>query len=161
MGKYGWTHEAELLQTHQWIKYSTWIRILTSFKFLPFSVKAQRDFIRTTLQNLAGDPPFSFETRFPDAGIYIDLSHSVPHNLVRNLILSLDVSDRQAEKERSETDHQKNRLLSNLEDARVAFYRNLYQLLDLGGSFAIEDLHSYGIYIRSSFEDKHLLKWTD
>lgn len=160
MGKYGWTHECELLASHHWLSYRNFLHVLNSFKYKAFSVKAHRELMRTTLENLPVSCPFSSSTRFPANEIYIDLHHSVPCRLMRQLIMSLDFSDRQTEKGRNVPDNIDVRVFSNFEDAKVAFYSCVDQLLDLCGRFAIEDCHIFGVYIQGSFENQNSLVWT-
>nr|QHA33753.1 putative capsid protein [Atrato Virga-like virus 5]QHA33757.1 putative capsid protein [Atrato Virga-like virus 5] len=157
---YGWTHECELLSSHQWISFRNFIHILNGFKFKAFTVKAQRDLMRSTLENLPIIPPFSASTRFPDNGVYFDLHHSVPARILRQLVMALDYSDRQTEKGRSHTDAVDIRAFSNIEDAKVAFYSAVDSLIDICGRFPIEDCHIFGVYIQSSFETVFDLKWT-
>lgn len=160
-GKYGWSHECELLTTHHWLAFRNFMHVLNAFKYKPFSVKAQRDIMRTTLENLQVTCPFGDTERFPQNGIYIDLHHSVPSRLMRQLVMALDYSDRQTEKGRSVPDSIDIRSFSNFEDAKVAFYSSVDQLLDICGRFAIEDCHIFGVYIRGSFENQYDLTWTD
>nr|AUT77207.1 capsid [Culex pipiens-associated Tunisia virus]AUT77211.1 ORF4 capsid [Culex pipiens-associated Tunisia virus] len=160
MTKYGWTHECELLASHHWILFRNFLHIMNSFKYKSFSVKAQRDLMRTTLENLQISCPFSASIRFPDNEIYIDLHHSVPSRLMRQLTMALDFSDRQTEKGRSVPDSIDIRVFSNFEDAKVAFYSSIDQLLDIVGRFAIEDCHIVGVYIQSSFEKQYSLTWS-
>ncbi|APG77620.1 hypothetical protein [Hubei virga-like virus 11] len=156
---YTWTTEALLLTTHHWVEYAAFMRIIGSFKFKQFSVKAVRDSMLTTLANLEYDTPFNVTTRFPEDKIYIDLSHSVPLKILQQLTKALDFSDRQTEKGRVTTDQEKNRTHSNFEDAKVAFYTAVDQLIDLIGPFPIEAAHVYGVYTRTSFEIEKGLVW--
>lgn len=156
---YTWTAEANLLLTHQWVDYASFIKIISSFKYRSFSVKAMRDFMRTTLENFPCAIPFAIHKRFPESTIYIDLHHSVPLRILRQLTMALDFSDRQMEKGRNQADSIDARVYSNLEDAKVAFYSAVDQLLDLVGPLAIEDAHIFGVYIRSTFESEHTLGW--
>lgn len=157
---YGWTTEALLLESHHWMEYAPLMTIMNTFKFKQFSVKANRDAMLTTLQNLQHNTPFSPSNRFPESKIYIDLNHSVPMRLLQQLTRALDYSDRQTEKGRSTTDHEKDRSYSNFEDAKVAFYSSVDAILDLIGPLPIESAHIFGIYVQSSFESEHDLLWT-
>lgn len=157
---YGWTTEALLLSTHHWVEYAAFMRVIGSFKYKQFSVKAVRDSMLTTLANLEYDTPFAVDKRFPQNKLYIDLSHSVPLKILQQLTKALDYSDRQTEKGRSTTDQEKNRAYSNFEDAKVAFYTAVDQLIDLIGPFPIEAAHIYGIYTQTSFETEKQLVWT-
>lgn len=157
---YGWKNEIILLQSHHWMDYPAFIRVINSFKFKPFSVKAVRDTMRTTLENLQNDIPFSESTQFPDKKIYIDLHHSVPLQLLKQLALALDISDRQVEKGRNETDVKADRAYSNFEDAKLACASAISALLDLVGPLPIENAHIFGVYTRATFESEHSLSFT-
>lgn len=156
---YGWKNEILLLTSHHWMEYTAFIRVINSFKFKPFSVKAVRDNMRTTLENLQNDIPFSVGSRFPDQKLYIDLHHSVPLQLLKQVALALDISDRQVEKGRHETDTKTDRAYSNFEDAKLAFGSAVSALLDLIGPLPIEAAHIFGVYTRDTFESEHTLKW--
>lgn len=160
MPKYGWTHECELLASHHWMPFRSFMHVINSCKYKSFSVKAQRELMRTTLENLPVTCPFDETIRFPDSHIYIDLHHSVPSRIMRQLTMAPDHSDRQTEKGRNVPDGIDIRAYSNFEDAKVAFYSSVDQLLDICGRFAIEDCHIFGIYIQLSFENQHDLVWT-
>lgn len=133
---------------------------LNLIKCRSFSVKAVRDTIRTTLENLPMSAPFDTNTRFPEDKIYIDLNHSVPNAYIRQLMMALDYNDRQTEKGRPESDSINARQFSNMEDAKVAFYQSVYNLLDLCGPMMPEQAHVYGVYTRLTFEETFNLKWT-
>jgi hypothetical protein len=109
---------------------------LNDFKFNAFSVKAQRGHMRTTLANMNKNASFSRTTRFPEDGVFIDMNHSVPLRLIRQLTAALDLSDRQTEKGR-DTEKNQTRAYSNFEDAKVAFYTAVDGLLDLCGGRAV------------------------
>lgn len=156
---YGWHNEALLLSDHQWVNWGTFLHILNSFKYKQYSVAANRDEMRNQLANLTTSAPFSDTTRFPDS-IYIDLNHSVPNNLMRQMLSALDFKDRQAEKGRAEPDALQTRMFSNLEDAKTAFYRALFQFVDIGGQYPIERMYIVGIFTRGSFERVYELVWT-
>lgn len=116
--------------------------------------------MRTTLENLPISCPFSSNQRFPDNDIHIDLHHSPPCQLMRQLTMKLDYSDRQTEKGRSVSDSIDIRTFSNFEDTKVAFYSSVDQLIDVCGRFAIEDCHIFGVYIQDSFEKQNQLTWS-
>jgi len=157
---YGWHTEAEYLRTDHWINWGNFQRTMNMIRLKDFSVKAVRDEIRTTLQNMPIDPPFSKASRFPEEGIFINLNHSVPHSMVRQLIQSLSFSDRQTEKGRSQPDGTSTREFSNLEDAKVAFYHSVFKLCDLYAGKNPEHAHIVGIYTQSTFEYIHGLTWS-
>lgn len=157
---YGWTHEAQLLLHHRWMRYGDFLGALEFMRFLPFSVKAKRDEALTRLNNLRIDVPFSEQSRFSDADIYIDLNHSVPLRCLRQLTTALDFSDRQTEKGRESSDSEKLRKFSNFEDAKVAFSAAVEQLLDMDGTLQIEKLHTIGIFTQLTFEHTFGLVWT-
>lgn len=157
---YGWHNEAELLMTHHWMEYATFMAVLRSFKFKAYSVKANRDIMRTHLDNMQPAHPFSINDRFPDDAIYIDLTHSVPSRLLNQLAKSLDYADRQTEKGRAVPDGVEVRTFSNMEDSKVAFYESLEALLDLVGTKRIETCHVVGIYVRGTFEQVYNLIWS-
>lgn len=160
MPAYGWHNEALLLSTHHWLEYEAFIHIINGFKFKSFSVKASRDLMRTTLENLPRSLSFSTSTRFPVDAIFIDLHHSVPMRTLRTLTMALDYSDRQTEKARDRSYAIDSRNFSNMEDAKVAFYSAVDQLLDLVGPMPIEQAHVYGVYLQNTFEHEHNLAWT-
>lgn len=135
------------------------MRTLQMLKFKSFSVKAVRDMMRTTLDNLPFDVPFSATSRFPTNEMYIDLSHSVPNAYLRQLIQALDLADRQIEKDRSMPPELQRRLYSNFEDAKVSFYQALYALIDLVGPLQPYQAYILGVYTQSSFEVEHELAW--
>lgn len=157
---YGWTHEVEHLSTDHWVEFGMFKQVVNGFRFRSYTVKAERDAMRNELRNLKLNVPFGENTRFPSNGIYINLNHSVPGRLLRNLIMALDVSDRQVEKERAHSEHSSNRVMSNLEDGKVAFYNSLEGLTDLLGSRAIEYGHTLGIYTMITFESETGLVWS-
>lgn len=159
-GKYGWTREVVELSAHHWIEYNSLMRTLNMMKFKSFSVKAVRDAMRVTLENLPMNIPFDVNNRFPDDAIYLDLNHSVPNNLMRQMVTALDLSDRDNEKGRHEPDAQRLRAYSNLEDAKVAFYQALYAFLDLLGSLPADSAYVVGAYTQLSFEKQFRLTWT-
>ncbi|MFX0618101.1 hypothetical protein ABEL47_22780 [Escherichia coli] len=134
--------------------------VINGFRFRSYTVKAERDAMRNELRNLKQHVPFAENSRFPENGIFINLNHSVPGRLIRNMTMALDVSDRQVEKDRPHETGTGKRVLSNLEDGKVAFYNSLEGLTDLLGSRAIEYGHTLGIYIQSTFESETGLTWT-
>lgn len=156
---YGWHNEATILSYHHWMKYNAFLDIMDKFRFKSFTVKANRDIMRTTLENLASQVPFSVETRFPKDHIYIDLHHSVVSGLLRQLSLCLDISDRQVEKDRIDKSDSAftARTQSNMEDAKVAFYSVMHNIIDLIGTLTIEQAHIVGVYTQGSFEEVHRL----
>lgn len=157
---YGWHGEAALLQSHHWMAYSSFVSVLHRIRFMSFTVKASRDQIRNILENLAVNTPFSISTRFPDDAIYIDLDHSVPSRLITQIMLAIDLSDRQTEKGRPTADNISQREHSNFEDAKVAYYQAVGNLIDLVGPMKIETAHIFGVYTQGSFESEHGLIWT-
>lgn len=157
---YGWQGEAELLQSHHWVDYSAFVRVLHRIRYAAFSVKASRDMVRNTLENMQVNLPFSVTSRFPDSAIYIDLDHSVPSRLITQLMLALDFSDRQTEKGRAVPDAVDTRSYSNFEDAKVAYYQAVGNLIDLVGPLKVEEAHIFGVYVRTSFESEHGLVWS-
>lgn len=157
---YGWTHEVEHLATDHWCEFGVFKMVINGFRFRSFSVKADRDAMRNELRNLKVSVPFGPTLRFSENGIYINLNHSVPGRLLRNLIMALDLSDRQVEKDRPRGEAEDRRIMSNFEDAKVAFYNSIEGLTDLLGSRAIEYGHTLGIYTRLTFEAETGLTWS-
>lgn len=160
---YGWSNEATLISYHHWLPYESFLNMICKFRFMSFSTKANRDIMKITLENLANSVPFSQNTRFPSGKIYIDLHHSVVSAHLRQLSLALDISDRQLEKER--TDLGKGGISkhyqSSSEDAKVAFYSAMHNIVDLVGNLDIEHAHVVGVYITSSFESEYRLVWNN
>lgn len=157
---YGWTHEVQLLSTDHWIDFGVFKMVINGFRFRSFTVKAERDAMRNELRNLKFRVPFGVDSRFPESEIFINLNHSVPGRLIRNITMALDISDRQIEKDRPRHEAEDKRTMSNLEDAKVAFYNNVEGLCDLLGSRAVEYGHTLGIYTRITFEAETGLVWT-
>lgn len=137
------------------------MRTMQMLKMKSYSVKAVREQIRTTIENLPFQTPFTATKRFPESQMYIDLNHSVPNNLLRQMIQALDLSDRSAEKDRKTSDRQSERAYSNFEDAKVAFYQSLYAFLDLVGPLQPYQAYVYGVYTQAAFETENELVWTD
>lgn len=156
---YGWTHEVALLATDHWVEFAMFKQVINGFRFRSYTVKAERDAMRNELRNLKIRVPFGPDLRFPEADIYINLNHSVPGRLLRNMVMALDISDRQVEKERPRSDAEDKRTMSNLEDGKVAFYNCLEALTDLLGARSVEYGHTLGIYTRISFESETGLVW--
>lgn len=123
---YGWHTEAEYLASEHWVSWGNFQRTMNMLRLKDFSIKAVRDEIRVSLQNLGFDPPFTKDSRFPEEGIYINLNHSVPHAHMRQLIQALSLSDRQTEKGRSQPDAPNIREYSNFEDAKVALLSSCF-----------------------------------
>lgn len=157
---YGWTHEVELLSTDHWVSFNMFKQVINGFRFRSYTVKSERDAMRNELRNLKIKVPFGVDSRFPESEIHINLNHSVPGRLLRNMVLALDISDRQVEKDRPRSDAEDKRVMSNLEDGKVAFYNCLEGLCDLLGSRSIEYGHTLGIYTRLSFESETGLVWS-
>lgn len=157
---YGWTHEVQLLATDHWMEFGMFKMVINGFRFRSYTVKAERDAMRNELRNLKFKVPFGVDLRFPEAEVFINLNHSVPGRLLRNIVMALDVSDRQIEKDRPRSDPEDKRILSNLEDGKVAFYNNLEGLCDLLGARAVEYGHTLGIYTRNTFESETGLVWS-
>lgn len=157
---YGWTHEVALLATDHWIEFGMFKQVINGFRFRSYTVKAERDAMRNELRNLKVRVPFGPDLQFSASEIYINLNHSVPGRLLRNLVLALDISDRQIEKERPRSDAEDKRNQSNLEDGKVAFYNAIESLTDLLGGRAIGYGHTLGIYTRITFESETGLVWT-
>lgn len=55
---YKWHTEAVLLRTYHWVEYSHFHAILISFRARKYSIKAVRDQMLTTLENLPHIHPF-------------------------------------------------------------------------------------------------------
>lgn len=156
---YGWTHEVEFLSSDQWVEYGLFKQVVNSFRFRSYTVKADRDAMRNELRNLKTKVPFGPTVRFPVNEIHINLNHSVPGRLLRNLTMALDVADRQQEKERAHSEAENKRAQSNLEDGKVAFYNAVEGLTDLLGGRSIGYGHTMGIYTMLSFEKEFGLVW--
>lgn len=153
---YAWGNEVEALSGHLWYNYRDLQTALNFVRFKSFTVKASRDIIRATLENVRQVNPFTKDDRFPDTGVYIDMNHSVPNAYLTQILSALDFADRQNEKGRVVHDKLEERFYSNFEDSKVAYMKGLYGLMDLGHSRAVEKLHVVGIYVRNSFE----AEWT-
>lgn len=157
---YGWTHEVAHLASDHWCEFGMFKQVINGFRFRSYNVKAERDAMRNELKNLKVRVPFGPTLQFPENEIYINLNHSIPGRLLRNLVLALDTSDRQIEKDRPRSDGEDKRAFSNLEDGKVAFYNAVEGLTDLLGGRQIEYGHTLGIYTRGTFEAETGLVWT-
>nr|UTQ79659.1 hypothetical protein 3 [Myzus persicae nege-like virus 1] len=161
--KYGWTLEAALIDTHNWVSLKTYRMALKSITFKNIGVQANRDAVLQVLDGL-GSPvtPFDVSKRFPDNEIWVDLDHPYINTHFRTIVAACSYKDRQNEKNREVSTpipSVENKLFSNLNDAIVAFGHAVSQLRQAHIGYAVEDQHIFGIYTQTSFEQQTGLIW--
>lgn len=101
--------------------------------------------------------PFTRTTRFPDEYIGVDMDHAYISSSVRTIVSALNA--RQIEKNREQPDTVDGRVMSNLEDAKVAYFHAAEELLSANAGTPVETMSIYGIYTQTSSEDTFELKW--
>lgn len=162
-GKYGWTLEATLLDTHSWCPLRKFRGELRSITFRNIAVQANRDAILMVLSSLAmNNPPFDSNNRFPDNQILVDLDHPYIAGHMRTILAACSFKDRQNEQNRGVSapiPAVEGKIFSNLNDAIVSYGHAITQLTSAHIGYAVEDQYIFGIYTQTSFESETGLIW--
>lgn len=158
---YGWHTEAAERSDHNWCRYGKFKTNIRNLFTKNISVQAVRDEVMSVLGGIRDITPFSSNTRFPNDQIWVDLDHPFVIDRFRIIMGAASYKDRQNEKARGVPEHVEVRLYSNIEDAKVAYYRAIQDLLTAHVGCSVETMHIYGFYVRVSFESESQLTWTE
>lgn len=138
----------KLLQRHAWCTLTDLSDFVRAFQFVGFHVHANRRRVADAYQMLRAHAPFKVDVRFPDE-FYVHLDGPVTV-WFEQLLTSLDLPDRQMEREGSHF---------NNNDAKRAFDVAFSRLAAVVRSVDVETLAKEHIYDRETFEATYHLQW--
>ncbi|KAF6208317.1 hypothetical protein GE061_016771 [Apolygus lucorum] len=93
-----WDSRHRRLQMHDWAKLDDLVDWLRQVRYMGFHVRVNRDRIKQLYAVIIVRAPFSATQRFPEGVLYVDVDNVHVRTLIDQIVLSLDMPDRQIEK---------------------------------------------------------------